>query len=205
MIGNDNIKGDFPHDFVTPDVLHYVGPEPTNINGYQSQGRQVWSLKDECLTYLKQDVDILFNVINDFADKVMKKTRIDIRDTRTIASLAYKDFLTNHYNSSKNPVHILPYSIARDISQSYFGGVSRRYGDTLVNGYAYDVVSMYPYAMKMDMPVGNPSYHAKVDLTNFFGFVKCIITAPSYYTLRIPILPRKSVKGPTTVSRTPET
>jgi hypothetical protein len=51
------------------------------------------------------------------------------------------------------------------------------------HGYHYDVKSMYPTAMKNDMPVGMPRFRTKGQMNmkwpDFFGFVSCLVKAPS--------------------------
>lgn len=44
--------------------------------------------------------------------------------------------------------------------------------------YYYDVNSLDPYAMLMDMPVGMPTHEVGKNLKDIFGMVKAIVTVP---------------------------
>jgi len=59
-----------------------------------------------------------------------------------------------------------------DIAQSYTGGIVDVYKPHLINGYYYDVVSLYPTAKYNNpMPVGEVTFTDDPNLDNYFGFV----------------------------------
>lgn len=60
------------------------------------------------------------------------------------------------------------------------------------NLYYYDVNSLYPTAMLLPMPTGNPIYSTIKDLSKIFGFTLATVTTPGD---NIPILPFKKSDG----------
>jgi len=67
-------KGNFPHFFVTKKNLNYIGNKP-DISYYNSISEKKyneikknnWSLKQECLSYLHDDLNSLLQIMNDLA------------------------------------------------------------------------------------------------------------------------------------------
>ena len=56
--------------------------------------------------------------------------------------------------------------------QSFLGGLVDVYKGNILNGYSYDLNSLYPYSMCKAMPVGYPRHIRKVkNIENLFGFI----------------------------------
>jgi hypothetical protein len=89
-------KGNFPHDFVTKDLLEYVGEKPSfvlfkdiTLDEYNLIPNP-YNLKEECLKYLKADCVSLYQVLNKFQTEFIELTQIDPLASKTTASLANK-------------------------------------------------------------------------------------------------------------------
>jgi hypothetical protein len=73
-------KEKFPHSFVNKDTIDYKGLIPANkyfinvnkkdyLKMVENQ-KGIWSIKDNCLDYLKKDLDILYDTIIMFAQTI---------------------------------------------------------------------------------------------------------------------------------------
>ena len=119
---------------------------------------------------------------------IFSNYRINITSLTTIASLSLKIIRTNYLKNDKL-LGKCRGELEYAIRESYFGGrceVFKPYGYNLL---AYDFNSLYPFAMMMDLPVGQPTFSLVQDLSKIFGFIKVEVTAPD--NLYIPVLPCK--------------
>ena len=110
----------------------------------------------------------------------------------TLPSLTLNMYLINFY---KQPV-IFKNNYVQDsfFRNSYFGGLTELYKPLLKNGFHYDVNSLYPTVMNLDMPVGISEYFKKPQLNeffSFFGIAEVEIITP--HNLYIPLLPKHSI------------
>lgn len=80
------------------------------------------------------------------------------------------------------------------IRQGYYGGSVELFEPRIVDGYMYDVTSMYPYCMLKDMPVGPPVSVMKGDLKKHFGFFRARVYVPE--CTNIPFLQVRIDKRP---------
>jgi hypothetical protein len=101
-------------------------------------------------------------------------------------------FIDQIFIKKKN-IPILTGNIYIKIISSYIGGITEVYKPKGKNVYTYDVNSLYPTAMKMDMPTGIPVYTTEKDLDKIFGFVYA--TVKTTQKLYIPTLPVKLENG----------
>jgi len=116
-------------------------------------------LKMEILSYLKADVKCLYEIMDNFTNKVYDKWGLCNSKYLSISGLSLKIFMNNYLkdkieNTYKlyNTIDGYKNAILRD---SYFGGRTEVYKPYLENGYVYDVNSLYPYVMKeFDYPIG---------------------------------------------------
>lgn len=99
--------------------------------------------------------------------------------TLTIASLAISVYLTGFYIPDNTPIPNVSGDLEKRIRSAYYGGVTTKYVYRIDNCYNYDMVSEYPAAMLIDIPVGPPVGVATLySLDRFYGFVYCKVTAP---------------------------
>lgn len=192
-------KDYFPYSFVKEDNLEYVGnlpdmkyfDEPNFIFRYQLMTdwyTNNWSLKDETLKYLSKDIISLYEIIGKMDEIVFSNYRINITSLTTIASLSFKIIRSNYLKNDKL-LGKCRGELEYAIRESYFGGrceVFKPYGYNLLS---YDFNSLYPFAMMMDLPVGQPTFSLVQDLSKIFGFIKVEVTAPD--NLYTPVLPCK--------------
>lgn len=179
-------KLSFPYSFPTPDNLLYVGVNPIDSSDLN------WSLRDSTLVYLERDLNILHTGLLKFSNNLWVEYSTDITKHYTIARIAIWIFYSKFYKRSNYPLANLSGHLAKEFRQNFFGGITRNYGNELNNGYVYDMVSQYPAAMLQDMPTGQGKKVLPVILDDFFGFVYCVVVAPTYSELRVPTLPYKS-------------
>lgn len=145
--------------------------------------------------YLKQDVNILFSIVDIIINKFIDLFNIDITSYYTISSISLafyrKKYLGNH------ELYSIPNYMEDTIRCAYYGGLCNLH-KTISNDilYWYDVNSLYPFIMKTcEMPLGKGKYiyyhldNASTDITPFFGFIDCDIFVPE--NLKIPPLPFK--------------
>ncbi len=138
--------------------------------------------RNSLLEYCKKDVEILKKSVLWYRDYILKQHNIDLYDSLTLASLAFKIFRTHYYS---NAVICQSHSFMDNfIRQSYRGGVVDVYRPVLNEGYLYDINSLYPYIMSIsDMPIG-PGVYKNIestevfDINNFFGFISVKVKAP---------------------------
>lgn len=97
----------------------------------------------------------------------------------SLAGIALRHFKLKHYNERQYPIERLCENKDSFIRESYRGGVVEVFKPHLKNGFHYDANSLYPYVMKTsNMPIGKGKWVDKIDIKNFFGFVKVKVTAP---------------------------
>ena len=117
-----------------------------------------WNLKFEATTYCEQDCKTLYYAIKEFSKEIYKEFTVDISQTPTISSLAFRIFRLRFLNE-KNNISNLKGSIYDFIYQGYYGGAVDAYIPSGQNIKCYDVNSLYPSSMKINpMPVGSPHY-----------------------------------------------
>lgn len=83
--------------------------------------------------------------------------RVAVLKCPTLAYLAFRIFITKFLNEDFK-IPIIIGNMYHDFKKGYTVGyvdVIKPYGKNI---YRYDVNSLYPYAMKNDMPVGNPVF-----------------------------------------------
>ena len=205
---NTDIKKDiFPLDFINNNniTLNYKGQIPSmkyfkdisqeEYNNYIKRFDNLgWSLKDELLNYCIKDCVSLWQILNKFNEEIQNLFNINIDKYPTTPSLAFGIFRQNFLGDNQIP--IIDGNLYNDLVKAYYGGrcdmfVPFNNHDEKV--YAYDVNSLYPFAMKeFKMPVGNINYFEgnilEID-KNPFGFFEVDIISPD---INIPILPFKS-------------
>lgn len=106
----------------------------------------------------------------------------------SLPSLALKLFRAKHYDDLQQPIELLSENKDSFLRLSYKGGIVEVYKPHLINGYHYDINSLYPYVMQAcDMPTGAGTWVSRVeDLQGFFGFVKADIHCPPLHKPTLP-------------------
>ena len=172
----------FPYRFVNePDVSYnYIGPFPefkfydkinkkdydNLISAWKLKGNLKWDLKKETIKYCEQDCKALYYAIKEFSKIIYLQFRLDISNTPTISSLAFRIYRVLFLQEEKK-IPILN-GLAYDfIYQGYYGGAVDAYIPFGKNIKSYDVNSLYPSSMfNNPMPVGNP-YYFEGDISYF--------------------------------------
>jgi hypothetical protein len=138
---------------------------------------------------LKADVLTLEEGIMNFRDLILVKYDYDIYNSLSLSSIAFNIFRKDYYDIEKLPIYKNDRKIDEFIRNSYIGGITDVYKPIMVNGYCYDINSLYPYSMTKELPIGKPKYiddFTDIDENELFGFFKVHVIAPYQY---IPILP----------------
>lgn len=197
------MKSEFPYNFVNDNNLNYIGDKPErkfyeNISEeiYNKIPSHNWSVKDNTLSYLKDDLEALLEVLLKFNKDIFKLEKINITKVSTISSIAFKALMTNYI--PKNTLNIIKGVTHTNMRQAYYGGVTEVYHLKAENKvYVYDINSSYPASMLLDMPTGNALMSTDPDLYNYFGIVYVRVWTPrnpdnSYKILKYPPLPFKT-------------
>ena len=172
----NNVKIDFDH---SNSIEDYIG---SNSNVF------IQRLEEYCLN----DSKILCEVYENFNSILGENFNISADDKLTIASLAFKIFRLNYFNSKKNPIQFLPPKIDAFVSQSYKGGYCEVFKPFLKNGYHYDINSLYPFIMESCLFPGQPKEEIIIsninqfDIESFFGFLEVEVETPQ--NLYFPVL-----------------
>jgi hypothetical protein len=193
----DVVKSNFPHKFVKRNTLNYVGNMPSidfwkdiSINEYEKLYKSDWNLKDECLEYLKKDLESLLKVIDTFNKYILRNYDIQMTDCTTISRLALNIFFKHYLNDSKIP--IIRSSMFTDIKEAYYGGVTEVYKPHGFNLLYYDVNSLYPFASLKSMP-GNKCFYMEdfsnlgLNLKDLFGYFYCEVETNNNYLGLLPV------------------
>lgn len=173
----------FPYKFVNKSEINfdYVGPLPSlqyyNVSDmgddvterlqtwreYKARFNNTkWNLKNETILYCKNDVKILWDILDNYSKIIFENWYVDLMKSPTISSLAFKLFRSNYLpeleqNNIKIPT--ITGKVYDDIKKSYTGGavdVYKPYGENIK---VYDVKSLYPSVMLNNpMPIGDPTY-----------------------------------------------
>lgn len=187
----------FPYEFVNKNTLFYVGKKPdigfyknTSRKDYNEIPKSSWSMKNETISYLENDIVSLFCVIEKFTSKIYIDYHVHSTKSLTISSLSMDIYLRRFYNEDI-PL-IKQKSIYNDIKKSYYGGITEVYKPHGKNLYYYDVNSLYPFSALNDMPGTECVYTDNINKyledidTNLFGFYKCKIITPNNYLGLLP-------------------
>ena len=198
---SDLIKDIFPHKFMTPETLRYVGEMPArkyfdksfSVKDYREKAKKFgvekpWDAKKECLKYLRIDLKSLENVMDKFNKRIFELFNVDASKITSYSGLAKAIYLVKYY-TDKHRIPIITGFVDKFIRKGYIGGVVDVIKHVIFNAYKYDVNSHYPARMLEDMPVGTPRLTDCKDLDKLFGFVAAKVTAPSAKELAVPILP----------------
>lgn len=197
----DLVKDLYPHIFMTPKTLHYVGEMPAykyfdkslSLKEYRERAKNFdvlnpWGARKECEKYLCTDLKSLENVMNKFVDLIFKQFNVDASKITSYSGLAKAIYLVKYYDE-KHRIPIITGFVDKFIRKGYIGGIVDVNKHIIFNAYKYDVNSHYPACMLKDMPVGTPRLTDCKDLDKLFGFVAARVTAPTTKKLAVPILP----------------
>jgi DNA polymerase type B, organellar and viral len=149
--------------FNVSDMVDDVSERLQNWKEYRARfNDKNWNLKDETILYCKNDVKILWEILDHYSKIIFENWYVDLMKSPTISSLAFKLFRSNYLpdlDKQKIKIPAITGKIYEDIKKSYTGGavdVYLPYGENL---YLYDINSLYPSVMKeFPMPVGQPKY-----------------------------------------------
>jgi hypothetical protein len=194
----------FPYLFLSIDNINYKGKIPDksfydNISDIEYNKiadefkDKNWILKDELLNYMKNDIVSLYQIIDKFSKEMYELENLNITSVSTLSSIALKTYLTNYYNKNKTPIHVPRHANYQDIKNAYFGGRVEVFKGYVENINIYDVVSLYPFCMLKDLPIGNISRSTDTNIDNYFGFCYASVNVPK--NIRAPILPFRTDNG----------
>jgi hypothetical protein len=197
------VKGVFPHRFAGDSTLFYRGSTP-DIKYYDNKLDNYsynllcsdnWDFKEECIKYLRLDLDSLLEVLIKANKKIFRDYGVNMVDSTTISGLALNLFMRKFYK--KNLPSIGQKSIYKDIKNAYYGGVTEVYKPYGENLFYYDVNSLYPYAALQTMPgiLAHKLEYSNFnpDINDLFGFFYCDVYTPkSGYLGLLPFRSRRN-------------
>lgn len=195
----DHEKGVFPYSFVTEKTLNYIGETPDikfyrniSVSEYNKiYNSKHWSLKEESLKYLKNDLLGLLEVLDKFKKDLFIEHNVDMTEGLTISRLALNKYLKYYLKSSNIPL-INKLNQFNFIYSGYFGGrteVFKPYGKSL---FYYDVNSLYPKVALNKMPGLKCSYKKSftengLNLDNLFGVFRAKVKINNNYLGLLPV------------------
>ncbi|XP_042453061.1 DNA polymerase-like [Zingiber officinale] len=148
-------------------------------------------LREEYITYLRQDVVLLGGVMLKAQEMCLSKYNIDIENIMTLSSLSLLIYRSNYLDEKKYPIYLLNRNQDAFIRRGYYGGHSDVYKPYGENLFFYDINSLYPYVMKKyPMPCGEPVWRKnleKVELDTLYGFIEAYVVCPK--DINRPFLP----------------
>jgi len=143
------------------------------------------------LSYLHNDVICLLEVIMKASEMMLHKFNVDIHDSYSTSSLAFRVFRTKYM--MRNHIPVLPLWLDKIIRKSYRGGSVDVYKVISDQAYYYDVNSLYPHGMCNDIPYEYLGFKLKPNISKFFGFGFAIISVPK--NVKIPLVPIQAEDG----------
>jgi hypothetical protein len=165
----DSISNIFCKNFKKMDFNHKY-----TIEDYFNNKEYINRLETFCLN----DSKTLSEGFLNFRHYIWDHFNILCEKNLTLPSLALRVFRSKYYNEVQNPI-VSPTPIIDEIlRKGYFGGSVELYKPQLLNGFYYDVNSLYPFVMKtMDMPVGEGKFilidrEKNFKIETFFGFLE---------------------------------
>jgi hypothetical protein len=194
----------FPYKFLSINNLNYEGALPDksfyeNISDLNYQvlvedfKERNWNFKTELLKYMKNDIVALHQIIDKFSETMFELENLNITSVSTISSISLKTYLSSYYNKYKTPIHIPRHDNYLDIKKSYYGGRVEVFKSYAENIFIYDVVSLYPYTMLNELPIGCINKSTDINLDNYFGFCYATVNVPK--GIIAPILPFRKNDG----------
>lgn len=142
-------------------------------------------IKKYLLLYCKNDVILLYELVNKFQESLKDKKLNLLKCSYSLATYAVKYYMYKYNKFQKK----LPQNIDHLIRESYFGGRCEVFGNAIENEFIYhfDFKGMYSLCMKEQLPTCNFRY-TEVNNINSPGFYKITFTS----NLSLPILPIKT-------------
>lgn len=191
-------KSFFPYKFVNKKNLNYIGKIPDiffweNINDHNefSKNKNFFDLKNESLTYCKNDVLLLQKILKNILPIINNQYKYILNSTYSSASLSHKIFFKKYNN--KNILEKISTKNELYIKNSYFGGRCEVFGNLLNNEHIkyFDFSGMYGQCMNESFHNGKASYYINSDYT-LPGFHTILYNSENF---DIPILPYHSETG----------
>jgi len=161
-------------------------PEYNNIDIFKPHN--TWKLKN-FKDYALQDSRSLYNALVKAQKVYFEQFKVDLTSIYSTSSLSLKIFRSNFL---KDDIVILPRQTDEFVRKGYLGGSTDYYKEYAENVYYYDVNSLYPFAMKMELPnspINTYKDMSNIQLENFFGFALAEVYCPD--NILIPLLPYK--------------
>lgn len=136
------------------------------------------------------DCLILKEGYNNFSNLIYQQFQINLYSQLTLPSLSFNIFKKMYYDVLNHPIAKNPFYEDEFIRRSYAGGISEVFKPHLINGFCYDVNSLYPFVMmNYKFPVGKGKFvkGEEIDINNFIGFIECEVNVDNelnYLTYR---------------------
>ncbi len=125
---------------------------------------------------------ILHEGFENFLKYIRVNLNIEPLKSLSLPGISLYYFRLKFYNDNKFPIERLSKNKDQFIRKSYRGGIVDLFKPHLLNGFHYDVNSLYPYVMKnFPMPIGIGTWVIEIsNIDEFFGFAKVEVTSPDY-------------------------
>lgn len=163
----------------------FLGKEKNKFN--ISSIKKISDISSEYVSikiYLKQDVDILYDIVYILLNKFYDLFQIDITNHITVSSISYSIYRMWYLKADLYKIEILNKFREKFVRQAYYGGLCCVLETIMGKGYYYDVNSLYPSVMKDNYyPSGKGEYiyfnkNNRYVKDKYLGYLECIIYIP---------------------------
>jgi hypothetical protein len=156
-------------------------------NEFETRHRKLVGMDMHSHDYNRNDCLCLYEVLERFFEIIGTQAI-------TLASAAMKLFTRDFL---QREIYRPPLEADAFIRRSYYGGRNEVYRYDEVDARAYDVNSMYPWAMTGPVPVEFVGWTTRLpDDDRFIGFYEADIDYPELYIPSVPVLDRKQLLFP---------
>lgn len=149
-------KGIFPYGFVNDKNLNYQGSIPDKKYferlidedelSYEMLSQEYinknWSLRENAIAYLNNDLKSLKEVLIKFSDIIFNQFSLNITNYNTISGLSLFIYLSNYYDNNYE-IPLIRGDIEKEIRKAYYGGIVNLNCNIVNDAYYYDMNSMY--------------------------------------------------------------
>lgn len=137
--------------------------------------------KKSLVSYCLQDSLALKEGFESFLNYIRTSLLIEPLSSLSLPGISLRYFRLKFYDDKKFPIEKLCANKDSFVRKSYRGGTADVFKPYLLNGFHYDVNSLYPYIMKYSpMPIGEGKWVDIHNIDDFFGFVKVEVTSPEF-------------------------
>lgn len=136
-----------------PDIKYFNKITRHEYNNLVNKCNNVWNAKNNCLTYLEKDLDLLYDALIIFGKEIWNDYGVNITSRKTISGLTLLIFQVNFLRKCGYQIPIVNGTVAgllcsaeKYFRKAYYGGLTQIYAHKCDKAFHYDMNSQYPTA-----------------------------------------------------------